>query len=477
MQKVFKNCYGMDKRCYDEYGLSEDILMEHAAGGMESYIRHKFLDANSILIVAGPGNNGADGIAMARLMTFRFVSVRLYLPFGVKSEMAKVQIERVQKLEYVQIVDGLSEADIVVDALFGAGLSGSLDEKTQDLIDNMNDLGGYKVACDIPSGLDEHGFIESVAFAADLTLTMGARKEALYSDVAKDVVGDIWRIDLGVRYNYYTKDMPVSAYLLKRSDLMLPTRELSKVTHKGNFGHVAVLCGEKEGAGIIAGMSAGRFGAGLTTLVSDRHITPPSYLMHSTEVPTTTTALAVGMGMGSYFEDDFLLRSVVQSHLPIVLDADGLNSPMLLEVLNQKERSVVLTPHPKEFARLWEKLKGEKLSVEQIQNDRFGIVRTFMQAYPGVVLLLKGANMLIANEEKIYINPFGSSKLSKGGSGDVLSGLIAALLAQGYSAIDAAIQGSLALTEAADKYDGADYAMLPTDLIEQIGTLDKRKSV
>ncbi len=465
----------MDQRCYSEYGLSEDILMEHAAGGMESYIRHNFEEAHSIIIIAGPGNNGADGIAMARLMTFRFGSVKLYLPFGAKSEMAKLQLERVRNLEYVEIVDSLSRADIVVDALFGAGLSRPLDESAQEIVDAMNDLDGYKIACDIPTGLDENGYIDNVAFVADLTLTMGARKEALYSDMAKDVVGDIWRIDLGVRYNYYTKDMPVSSYLLKQSDLMLPTREYSKVTHKGSFGHAVVFCGEKDGAGIIAGMAASRFGAGLTTLISHEKITPPPYLMHSTEVPRNASALAVGMGMGNYFEDEFLSQNVVDSHLPVLLDADSLSSPVILSILEQKEREVVLTPHPKEFVRLWEIIKGEKLSVEQIQNDRFGVVRRFAASYPHVTLLLKGANTLITNEEKIYINTFGTSRLSKGGSGDVLSGLIASLLAQGYSAVDAAIHGSLALTKAAERYDGADYAMLPEDLVAAFAYLQGDK--
>jgi len=146
---------------------------------------------------------------------------------------------------------------------------------------------------------------------------------------------------------------------------------------------------------------------------------------------------------------------------------------VLLEVLEQKEREVVLTPHPKEFAALWYRVSGQRLDVASIQNDRFATVRMFNQRYPHVTLLLKGANMLIAYEEKLYINTFGTSRLSKGGSGDVLSGLIVALLAQGYSAIDAAIHGSLALAAAAEAYEGADYAMLASDLIDQVAVLGR----
>jgi len=473
MRKVFKNCYEMDRRCYEEYGLTEDILMEHAAEGMESYIRHNLKDASSILIVAGSGNNGADGIALARLMQFAFSDVKLYIPFGVSSAMAQKQLSRVEKLEYVEIVECVCESDIIVDALFGAGLSRPLEEPAQDIVNSMNDLNGFKIACDIPTGIDVSGRISTVVFDADVTITMGARKECLHSDAVKDVVGEIRRVDLGLRYNYYTKDMPVASYLLDRDDMELPSRDFSQVTHKGSFGHAVIFCGDKEGASIIAGMSASRFGTGLTTLISHEKITPPPYLMTGTEVPSNATAMAIGMGLGHYLGSEFLQKSVVESHLPVVLDADSFYHEELLTILDQKEREIVLTPHPKEFTVLWKAITGESISTDEVQENRFEKVRQFNALYPHVTLLLKGANMLIAQEDKLYINPFGSAKLSKGGSGDVLSGLIVAQLAQGYTAIDAALQGSLVLTAAAEQYSGASYAMLPLDLIDQIEQLEQ----
>ena len=472
MRKVFDNCYEMDRRCYEEYGLTEDILMEHAAKGIKNYIDDNLEEMHSILIVAGVGNNGADGITLARLLQFNIRSVKLYIPFGVTSPMAQKQLDRTEKLDYVEIVDTLCEADIIVDALFGAGLNRLLDGSTQTLIDSMNDLNGFKIACDIPSGIDEKGCISSVAFCADVTVTMGARKESLYMDGVKDLVGEIVRVDLGIRYNQYTKGMPVSSYLLDREDMALPSRDFAKDTHKGSFGHAAIFCGEKEGAGIIAGMSASRFGAGLVTLISHEKIAPPAYLMHTPKIPRNATALAVGMGLGGYFDQEFLRKSVIESHLPVVLDADACWHAELLEVLEQKEREIVLTPHPKEFALMWHLLTGEQLDTVTVQENRFALLRRFGSLYPHATLLLKGANTLITQEEKIYINPFGTSRLSKGGSGDVLSGLIASLLTQGHISIDAAIQSSLALTTAAEHFAGASYAMLPTDLIEEIGRLE-----
>ncbi|NKQ41663.1 MAG: NAD(P)H-hydrate dehydratase [Sulfurovum sp.] len=472
MRKVFKNCYEMDERCYSEYGLTEDILMEHAAEGIESYIAYNLPEASSILIICGPGNNGADGIALARQMQFAFTSVKLHIPFGTKSKMAELQLKRVKKLDYIAIVDEVCDADVIVDALFGAGLDRELDEKSQDLIDIINDLNGFKIACDIPTGINETGQVQSVAFCADTTITMGARKECLYSDAAKEMVGEIVRIDLGLRYNYYTKDIPLSTFLLFKEDIEIPSRDLTKATHKGSFGHAVVFCGEKEGAAVIAAEAASRFGAGLTTLISHENISPPAHLMNATELPYSTTAMAIGMGLGGFLDSDFLQKRVVDSHLPIVLDADGFYEAQLLEILEQKDREIVLTPHPREFTVLWRAVYGEEISTEDVQSDRFGMVRAFGKTYPHITLLLKGANMLISQNNRILINPYGTTKLSKGGSGDVLSGLIVALLAQGHSGIDAAIQGSLALTQAAENYGGASYSMLPQDIICEVTKLE-----
>ena len=467
MQKVFKNCYALDRKCYEEYGLTEDILMEHAALGIVNYIRKYFSQGTSVLITAGVGNNGADGIVLARQLHGDY-DVKLYIPFAVKSEMAYLQLERTTRLG-VKFVDELEDADVIVDALFGAGLNKPLNEETQHIIHQLNALKGHKIACDVPTGVSDEGLLLPLAFHADVTLTMGAYKEALYLDACKDVVGEVIRVDLGLSSLFYEGES--QTFLLERPDLKLPSRT-TRSTHKGSFGHAAVFCGEKEGAGIISGMAAATFGAGLTTLIVHEKVSPPAYLMHSTVVPNNASALAIGMGLGCHFESEFLQKYVVKSHMPILLDADSFYSEEILSVLEQKEREIVITPHPKEFVVMWKRLTGEELTVTQVQAKRFEMVRKFNAKYPHVTLLLKGANTLIMQEEQLYINPLGCSKLSKGGSGDVLSGLIVSLLAQGYTAIDAAIHGSLALVIAANDYKGSSYSMLSTDLINEIGKLE-----
>lgn len=467
MQKVFEHCYDLDKRCYDVYGLTEDILMENAARGMAEYIKKHFKEGASVLIVAGGSNNGADGIVLARQLHGLY-DVRLFVNFGVHSDMAKIQLKRAQK-SGVKVVTKMSEADIVVDALFGTGLNRTLDDVFVECIQKMNAFNGFKIACDIPTGISKKGNLLPIAFKADVTITMGAYKEALYLDDSKDYVGNVVRVNLGIEpLSYETQSQ---TFVLEKNDLTLPSRS-SKNSHKGTFGHASLFCGEKEGAGIIAGMACTRFGAGLTTLVVHENITPPPYLMHATVVPENTTALAIGMGLGAHFESEFLEKHVLDTHLPIVLDADAFGSPELLSVLEQKDREVVVTPHPKEFVKMWEIVTKETLNVEQVQANRFEMIRMFNAKYPHVTILLKGSNMLIMQEEQLYINPHGTAKLSKGGSGDVLSGLIVSLLAQGYTGIEAAIQASLAFVMAAENYKSSSYTMLATDIIEEVSKLE-----
>ena len=466
MQPLYKTCYTLDQRCYEEYNLTEDILMEHASMGMANYIRKNFKEQSSILIVCGVGNNGADGIVLARQLQGAY-DVKLHLPFGVRSVMAEVQLERVQALD-IEFVDEVCEADVIVDAIFGAGLSRELDETTRKLIVKMEALDGFKIACDVPTGIDVDGNPLPMALFADVTITMGALKEALYSDMAKEYVGEVICVDLGVSSKKYIEGFLPNAYLLEWGDMQLPFRDRAN-THKGTFGHLAVIVGEKEGASLLSGLSALRFGAGLVTMVGDFETTLPLALMQDIELPYNTTAVALGMGVLDFDKD--IIEDVLECDKPIILDAGVFSSETILEFLEQREREIVLTPHPKEFVSLWNMTIEEPLHIALLQANRFEKVREFCSLFPHVTLLLKGANMIIAQGSKLYVNSFGTSQLSKGGSGDILSGLIGSLLAQGYDGLEATIQASLAFTKASANYKGASFSMMPMDLVEEIGLL------
>ncbi|MFB1032511.1 MAG: NAD(P)H-hydrate epimerase, partial [Aliarcobacter cryaerophilus] len=432
MKKIFDEVRSLDKRAIEEFHLTEDILMENASLGLKNYITKKFKKNSSILIVCGSGNNGADGISLARLLQKKF-EVSLYLMNEPKTEIGKLQLKRAKSIN-VNFVNKIFQADVVVDCLFGTGLNKELDEDSVSLINSLNNLNSFKIACDIPSGINSLGQITQTAFKADITITMGALKTALLTDIAKDFVGKIKVANLGLPENIF--QIETNKYLLQKSDLKLPLRDIQN-SHKGTFGHVNIVSGEKIGASIIASDASFAFGAGLVTIFSQNEKNIPFHIMQSKSVSENCTAIALGMGLGEF--ESLKLEEILQLNIPKVLDADIFYNPLIVKYLDE---NVVLTPHPKEFISLLKLTNIADISIEELQDNRFLYVEKFCKIYPKVTLLLKGANVIISKNDKIYVNIFGSSKLSKGGSGDVLSGLIASLLAQGYTSLEAAINAS-----------------------------------
>lgn len=461
MQKIFYEVNSLDKKCYEQFHLSEDILMEHASLSMARFIENNFKEQSSVLIVCGSGNNGADGIALARLLFGKY-HVFLYTPYELKSAMAKLQQKRTHALGIKTIEQPLA-CDVVVDCLFGTGLNKTLDEFTVKLIQKLNDFRGYKIACDIPSGISKEGHILPVCFKANTTITMGALKSALFADGVKDFVGKIEVASLGVASNLYEEESNV--FLLDKLDMEIPFR-LKTNTHKGDFGHLSVIVGEKKGAGILACDAAYNFGCSLVTAITHENIALPYHIMQCHKLPANTTAIALGMGLGNYERQE--IKELLKNPLPKVIDADLFYDEIVLEALTQNS---VLTPHPKEFCSLLKLCDIANISVEELQNNRLKYALMFSAKYPKVVLYLKGANSIIAHEFRLYINKYGTSVLSKGGTGDVLAGLIASLLAQGYTPLNATISASLAHSLAARLYEGNNYSLTPEDLIAQIKKL------
>jgi ADP-dependent NAD(P)H-hydrate dehydratase / NAD(P)H-hydrate epimerase len=461
MQRLFDEVNSLDKRCYEKFLLNEDLLMEHAASSMALYISENYSSLNSILIVCGSGNNGADGIALARLLYTKF-HVNLYLASPSKSSMAKLQLQRAQALG-VNIIEELTLCDITVDCLFGTGLNKALNENYINLINTLNSYNSVKIACDIPSGINNIGQVESIAFEADITITMGALKTSLFTDVSKDYVGDVVVANLGVQRNIY--EIESNKYILEQSDMKLPFRD-KKNSHKGSFGHLNVVAGCKKGAGIIAAKASFGFGAGLVSVVCHENLDLPYHIMQTHFISENCTAIAIGMGLGKYEIEE--IRKILNKNVPKIIDADLFYDELICEVLDQE---VVLTPHPKEFISLLKLCDVANITIDELQNNRFLYVEKFCEKYPKVVLLLKGANVIIAQDRKIYVNTFGSAVLSKGGSGDVLSGLIGSLLAQRYKPLDATISASLAHAIAARNYKKNNYSLVPSDLVEEVRKL------
>ncbi len=491
MQNIFYDTRILDSECRTNYSLSEECMMENAAVGLEEAVLQK--DCHHVFIFCGGGNNGADGYALARRLSC-LREVRTITVATPKSELCRLQCERAKKCkvpalslkEFKESALPKNEECIFVDCIFGTGFHGSLDEECAALVRMLNKCRAYKIACDVPSGLALDGSINGETFRSDTTVCMGSLKTCLFSDAAKDFAGRLTVKDLGVsRTLFETCSQKPDALLLEEKDLSLPHRKMQNV-NKGSFGHVACLAGEKPGAAVIAASAALQFGAGLVTIVSPSEQgninSVPYEIMQSGEFPQNTSTIALGMGLG---HDEDRIKKIyafleARPELSCVLDADICYTKLTSRFLHSRISSAggtVITPHPKEFSALLSVCGLGDYSVNEVAQQRFDLVRKFCSEFPNVVLVLKGANVLVAcKKEKgdilIFVNDKGSPSLGKAGSGDVLTGLTAALLAQKQEALTAAKNASLAHA-LASRLVQPDYSLTPFKLIDAVSALSE----
>ena len=353
--------------------------------------------------------------------------------------------------------DEIINADCIIDGIFGSGLNKALSSEICEILSLANSSKSLKIAVDIPSGIDKFGRILGGAFCADLTIAMGALKLALFSDGAKDQVGRIKVANLGIsRSNFEGRS---EYFLLQKSDLKLPLRTKQN-TNKGDFGHTYVVSGQMSGAAQMAALAAHAIGSGLVSVVSDEPLNLSPILMQKSSFDAARVVVC-GCGLGERKIDLAALRDK-----SCVIDADLCYESEILSLLNANS-NLIITPHPKEFCSLLRIAGIADLSVSELQERRFEFARAWSDKFSGV-LVLKGANTLIAQAGIIYVCDKGSAALAKGGSGDVLAGLIGGLLAQHYSPLQASICGVLAHALAARAFAKNSYALNPLDLIEEV---------
>ncbi|WRB50324.1 NAD(P)H-hydrate dehydratase [Helicobacter pylori] len=464
MLSVYEKVNALDKRALEKFNLSEDILMENAAMALErAVLQNASLDAK-VIILCGSGDNGGDGYALARRLVGRFKTLVFEMK-PAKSPMCQLQKERAKKVGAVikawEEKNEYLECDVLIDCVVGSNFKGELEPFLN--FESLSQKARFKIACDIPSGIDSKGRVDKGAFKAHMTISMGAIKSCLLSDRAKDYIGELKVGHLGVFNQIY--EIPTDTFLLEKSDLKLPLRD-KKNAHKGNYGHAHILLGKHSGAGLLSALSALSFGSGVVSVQAlECEITSsnkPLELVFCENFPNPLSAFALGMGLEGFPKDFNKWLELA----PCVLDAGVFYHK---EVLQALEKEVVLTPHPKEFLSLL-KLVGINISMLELLDNKLEIARDFSQKYPKVVLLLKGANTLIAHQGQVFINILGSVALAKAGSGDVLAGLILSLLSQNYMPLDAAINASLAHAIASLEFKN-NYALTPLDLIEKIKRL------
>ena len=496
----------IDRRTIDDLGISSLVLMESAGLGLVDEIesRHK-RERLRVTVVCGPGNNGGDGMVAARHLADRGHEVVTFLaaPRATFSGDAKVQLRTLTRLDmdvtvlssqssYERAFRRAGDSDIIIDSLFGTGLVRAVEGQWAECVRIINSCPGLVISADVPSGLDARtGHPLGECVTADVTVTFGLPKTGLVLFPGAQFAGEVVVADIGIpRSVIETMDLPGA--LLGPEAVEGVYEERWPNTHKGSYGHLLLCCGStgKLGAGILASRGALRAGAGLVTLAV------PASAIHEVDAATPEVmtsplpetaegsfsrlganglkklimerdALGIGPGISTDPEVGELVREVLKwEGFPAVLDADALN--VLegdLELLRPRGQSTVITPHPGEMSRL---IGG---STRDVQSDRIGAALE-CAGRSGCVVVLKGAGTVVSHPDgTFFINTTGNPGMASGGTGDVLTGMIGALLARGCNTLDstkaAVYLHGAAADLAAEKV--SEHAITATDIIDSIG--------
>jgi ADP-dependent NAD(P)H-hydrate dehydratase / NAD(P)H-hydrate epimerase len=453
-----------DRRAIEEIGISSLVLMENA--GRQVVAAMEALHAEClghVAVLCGRGNNGGDGFVVARTLAQRGVDVSVFL-VGVVSDVrgdARTNLEILGRLglTVVEIADGqawelhfseVRECTLIVDAIFGTGLKAPLTGLLQSVVADINASGLPVVAIDLPSGLSADScdpigdFIE-----ADTTVTLGAPKLPLVLPPAELKSGDVVIADIGIPLEVIASVDGPQVELLTRGGIRALLAPRTPDSHKGDFGHVLIIGGSpgKTGAAYLSATGALRSGAGLVTVATPRSCQAvlaamaPEYMTEGlAETPDGLSVddvdrvidmardvVALGPGLGQAPSTRAFVKALVErATMPLVVDADGLNAfadePERLA--GREGRAVIVTPHPGEMARL------VRMSSDEVQKNRLEVARNLATGQH-LYVILKGHRTLVATPDgKVFINPTGNPGMATGGTGDVLTGMVAALLAQ-----------------------------------------------
>ena len=471
-----------DREAIDAHGIAGYELMQRAGAAAFGHLRARWPHARRIAIVCGGGNNGGDGYVLARLA--RAASCEVHV-IALESPRAGGDAARACT-DWTGagggVLDAAAElplADVYVDAIFGTGLARPPSGMAARWIDLLNAAGRPLLALDVPSGLDaDTGHVPGVAVRAAETVSFVARKRGLYTGAAGDHAGAITLTDLGI---------PAAVFAHSRADAELAAIEIVRAwlpprsgnVHKGTFGHVLAIGGDTGMAGAIrlCGEAALRVGAGLVSVATRvEHVAAinaarPELMARGVGGPQELEALlehasvvALGPGLGKQAWGHALWYSAIAAGKAMVLDADALN--LLSRDAVTLPSQCVLTPHPGEAARL---LRSE---TQAVTEDRFAAVRAIAQSF-NAVAVLKGAGTLVAAPDgQVAVCPWGNPGMASGGMGDVLTGVIASLQAQGLDAWQAAYAGVALHALAGDAAARAGQAgTLAADLFEPLRSL------
>lgn len=472
-------------------GIPSMVLMERAALQVVEVMEKEITDLSKILIVCGSGNNGGDGYAIARLLYLKGYDVTIWF---VGNDTSRSEENKSQKsiADYYQIptidVPDNTKYSVIVDAIFGSGLNRNIEGRYYDVISEMNQMPGIKVAVDIPSGIhDTSGKVMGIAFCAHVTVAIAFMKRGV-AMCGKEYAGKVSIGDIGITEDSIPVD-EVLSFGFEETDLieLFPKRKSN--SHKGTYGRVLLIVGSKgmSGAAFLSAKAAYAVGAGLVQIYTAeenrvilQQLLPEAiistYQKYDEEqlkqLLDWADVIGIGSGLGKNESAKKIVRFTLHSaKCPCVVDADALNIlSQHMEWLKNINQEMIFTPHMKEMARLLD------CSVQELNAERFEKLLSFIEVYP-VVCTLKDARTIVAkNGKKVYLNLSGNAAMAKAGSGDVLTGIIAGIVGQGVSAFDAACLGvylhGLAGDVARDQ-EGS-YSVLASDIINGISSVLKK---
>ena len=476
-----------DSNTIEKIGIPAMVLMERAALAVLKEITKRFGEKNPaeirVLILVGVGNNGGDGLALARLLAEKKISTDVWCVGS--EEKASEQWKRQREiLRYYSVPIGSkapdSEYTILVDALFGVGLSREVGGEYAKAIEYFNRRKGYRIAVDVPSGLNaDTGRVSGCAVRADLTVTFGFCKRGLVLYPGCEYAGEVVTADIGITDRSFFGEEPAMFYYDEPVSNLLPAR--APDGNKGTFGKVLLVAGSVNmaGAAVLAAKAAYRTGAGMVKVITpspNRVILQgavPEALLGTTEDLRESLkwadVAAIGPGVGKSEEAKDALRTVIsESGLPLLIDADGLNllaeDAGLQKAVTEREGAVILTPHVGELSRL----TGE--SIASLKEDMVFYVKKLAERLHAVVAAKDARTVICGENAATCVNVRGNSGMATAGSGDVLTGVIAGLLAQKMKPFEAASVGvyvhALAGECAAESL--GEYAVMAGDIAEKL---------
>ena len=470
----------LDRLAIEEQGIPSLTLMERAGADALDALTGRYPGAGNLVVLCGGGNNAGDGYVLARLARQAGLEVRviaLVEPGRLKGDAA-ASAQKYLQTGSVETALALEGADIIVDALLGSGLNRPVEGSFAEAIELINAASVTVFALDIPSGLNaDTGVCLGSAVRADATITFIGLKRGLFTAEGPEFCGEILFSDLGTPADIHVA-VGAETRLTRHEEIMRNLPPRPRHAHKGRYGHVLVIGGDYgyQGAAILAGSAAARAGAGLVTVATRPEHARNIPLFRPELMTAAVTAardldalldrvsvVAIGPGLGQSDWAISLLAKVLQTRLPLVVDADALN---LLALEPLRRENWVLTPHPGEAARLL------GITSTEVQTDRFAAVMSLRGRFGGTVAL-KGAGSLVAGATgPIRLNRTGNPGMAGGGMGDVLTGVIAGLVAQGMEPGIATVAGVYLHGYAADQCAGeGERGMLAGDLLPVIRSL------